>query len=95
MKAWVEKTLAAVGKRTDIPFAIRHPDGSVSRSRDAAPAFTLVFRSPRAYWRIAAFGHVGLLEAYFSGELDIEGSLPKALAAGMEGGIHSGEGPFV
>ncbi len=27
-----------------------------------------------------------MLEAYFDGELDIEGSLPKALAVGMEGG---------
>ncbi|HEU4350702.1 MAG TPA: cyclopropane-fatty-acyl-phospholipid synthase family protein [Burkholderiales bacterium] len=95
MKSWVEKMLAAVASRTEIPFAIRYRDGTESRSRDATPAFTLVFRSPRAYWRIAAFGHVGLLEAYFADELDIEGSLPKALAAGMEGGIDSGEGLLV
>ena len=95
VKSWVEKTLAAVASRTEIPFAIRYADGTESRSRDAAPAFTLVFRTPRAYWRIAAFGHVGLLEAYFAGELDIEGSLPKALAAGMEGGIDGGAGLLV
>jgi cyclopropane-fatty-acyl-phospholipid synthase len=87
VKSWVEKTLRAVGSRTDIPFAIRHPDGTESWSRNGAPEFRLVFRSPRAYRRIAAFGHVGLLEAYFAGELDIEGSLARALAAGMEGGI--------
>ena len=95
MKSWVEKTFAGVATRTEIPFAIRYPDGTESRSRDAAPAFTLVFRSPRAYWRTAAFGHVGLLEAYFADDLDIEGSLAKALAAGMEGGIDSGEGLLV
>ena len=92
MKTWVENTLHAVGERTSIPFAVRHLDGMESRTRDAAPAFTLAFRRARAYWRIAAFGHVGLLEAYFDDDLDIEGSLPKALAAGMEGGIdqHTG-----
>ena len=95
MKSWVEKTIAAVGRRTEIPFAIRYADGTEARSRDAAPAFTLVFRNRRAYWRIAAFGHVGLLEAYFDGELDIEGSLSKALAAGMEGGFDGGDGPLL
>jgi cyclopropane-fatty-acyl-phospholipid synthase len=95
VKSWVEKTIAAVGSRTEIPFAIRYPDGTESRSRNAAPEFTLVFRNPRAYWRSAAFGHVGFLEAYFADELDIEGSLGKALAAGMEGGIDSGDRPLV
>jgi cyclopropane-fatty-acyl-phospholipid synthase len=95
VKSWAEKTLAAVGSRTEIPFAIRYPDGSESRSREGAPAFTLVFRSSRAYWRIAAFGHVGLLEAYFADELDIEGSLSKALAAGMEAGMDRGDGLLI
>ena len=87
MRAWAENTLRAVGERTSIPFALRHPDGTVTRTRDAVPAFTLVFKKPSVYRRIAAFGHVGLLEAYFDGEVDIEGSLPRALAAGMEGGF--------
>ena len=84
--------MRAVGERTAIPFALRHPDGTESRSRDAVPAFTVVFRNPRAYWRIAAFGHVGLLESYFDDDLDIEGSLPSALAAGMEGGMDRSAG---
>ena len=87
MRSLVEKTLRRIGEGSSIPFAVRFADGAEYRSRDAAPAFTLVFREPRAYWRIAAFGHVGLLEAYFDGDLDIEGSLAKALAAGMESGI--------
>ncbi|HWM44624.1 MAG TPA: cyclopropane-fatty-acyl-phospholipid synthase family protein [Burkholderiales bacterium] len=87
MRAWIEETLRQVGERTEIPFAVRFPDGVETRTRKAAPAFTLVFRSPRAYWRMAAFGYVGLLEAYFADQVGIEGSLAKALAAGMEGGI--------
>jgi len=78
-----------VGERTAIPFGVRFPGGTETRTRNAAPAFTLVFRDPRAYWRMAAFGYVGLLEAYFAGQVDIEGSLAKALAAGMEGRIDS------
>jgi cyclopropane-fatty-acyl-phospholipid synthase len=87
VRAWVETTLRQLGDRTAIPFAVRHADGTEQRTRDAAPAFTLVFRKPRAYRRIAAYGHVGMLEAYFDDDLDLEGSLPKALAAGMEGGL--------
>jgi cyclopropane-fatty-acyl-phospholipid synthase len=87
VRASVEETLRAVGERTEIPFAVRHVDGAERRTRDAAPAFTLVFRNTRAYWRTVAFGHVGLLESYFDGDLDVEGSLAKALAAGMEGGM--------
>ncbi len=87
MRSLIEATLRRLARRSSIPFAVRHVDGAETRSRQGSPAFTLVFRKPRAYWRIAAFGHVGMLEAYFDGELDVEGSLAKALAAGMEGGI--------
>jgi cyclopropane-fatty-acyl-phospholipid synthase len=88
----VENMLRTVGERSAIPFAVRHADGTERRPHDAVPAFTLVFRNPRAYRRIAVFGHVGLLEAYFDGDLEIEGSLPKALAAGMEGEVDRGVG---
>ncbi|MGH8690144.1 MAG: class I SAM-dependent methyltransferase [Burkholderiales bacterium] len=94
MKSLVKAMLRQVAQRSDIPFAVRHVDGTESRPRDASPAFTLVFRRRRAYWRMAAFGHVGMLEAYFAGELDVEGSLAKALAAGMESGIGQRATPF-
>ena len=77
--------LRQVGERSAIPFAVRFTDGAEFRTRESPPAFTLVFRRPRAYWRSIAFGHVGLLEAYFDGDVDVEGSLGAALAAGMEG----------
>jgi cyclopropane-fatty-acyl-phospholipid synthase len=94
MRSWIESTLRWVGERTRIPFAVRYPEGVEQRTRDATPEFTLVFRTTRAYWRMAAFGYVGLLEAYFDREVDIEGSLAKALAAGMEGGIDERGTPF-
>jgi cyclopropane-fatty-acyl-phospholipid synthase len=86
MRAYVETTLRAVGQRSGIPFAVRFAGGGVVATR-GEPAFTVVFRNPRAYWRMAAFGHVGLLESYFDGDIDIEGNLAKAMAAGMAGGF--------
>lgn len=87
MRAYVETALREVEQRSGIPFAVRFPGGGEVLRGGQNPAFTVVFRKPRAYWRIAALGHVGLLESYFDGDLDIEGSLPKALAAGMRGGM--------
>ncbi|TMI01367.1 MAG: class I SAM-dependent methyltransferase, partial [Betaproteobacteria bacterium] len=87
MRSLIETALRQVGERSSIPFAVRFAEGGEQRTSDQPPAFTLVFRDARAYWRIAAFGHIGLLEAYFDGELDIEGNLAEAMAAGMEGGM--------
>ena len=75
-----------VGQRTATPFRVCYPDGAEYRNAESPPAFTLSFRNERALRRAALHGHVGVLEAYFDGEVDIEGSLPKALAVGMQGG---------
>ena len=87
MRSLVETALRRVGERASAPFAVRFTDGAEYRSRNAEPAFTVVFKRPRAYWRIATMGHIGLLESYFDDDLDIQGNLAKALAAGMEGGM--------
>ncbi len=88
MRAYVETALRQVEQRSGIPFAVRFAGGGgVLNAANGNPAFTLVFRNPRAYWRIAAFGHVGLLESYFDGDLDVEGSLARAMAAGLQGGM--------
>jgi cyclopropane-fatty-acyl-phospholipid synthase len=88
VKTYVETALRQVEQRSGIPFAVRFAGGGgVLNAANGNPAFTLIFRKPRAYWRIAAFGHVGLLESYFDGDLDIEGNLARAMAAGMQGGM--------
>ena len=85
LKALIEAAMRRAAARTEIPFVVRFADGSELRTRAAEPAFTLVFRHPRAYWRCLLYGHVGMLEAYIDGEIDVQGSLAQALAAGMEG----------
>jgi len=87
MPGALEALLDRVGQATDTPFRVRFVSGREYRNSDELPVFTLIFNSVRAERRAALYGHVGMLEAYFDGEIDIDGSLQKALAAGMEGGI--------
>jgi len=94
MRSLVESVLRRTAERSSAAFAVRFADGGEFRSRDAAPAFTLVFRRAAAYARIAAFGHIGLLESYFDGDVDVEGDLAAAMAAGLESG-HAGANPLV
>jgi cyclopropane-fatty-acyl-phospholipid synthase len=76
--------LTEAARRTGICFRIVFADGSDFRSREGTPDFTLIFRNRRAERRVLLFDHVGLLEAYFDGDVDIEGSLPLVFRAGMD-----------
>src|SRR5262245_24740395 len=89
MRSLVEAMVGKLAQQSRVPFSVRFADGREVRYSSGDPAFTLSFRRPRAYWRTALFGHVGRLEAYFDGDLDIDGSLQPALEAGMEAGIDS------
>ncbi len=52
------------------------------------PGFRIVFHNRRrAALRIALFGHIGLLESWFDGDLDFEGDLAQAFAAAMAAGF--------
>jgi cyclopropane-fatty-acyl-phospholipid synthase len=95
LRAFAEKTFQQIAARSGMAFAVRYAEGDEWRSKDSSPEFTLVFRKPRAYWRMALYGHVGLLEAYFDGDVDLEGSLQQALAAGMAGGAADEHTPLV
>ena len=86
MPGALEALLDRAGKATSIPFRVRFTSGGEYRNSEQPPAFTLIFNTARAERRAALFGHFGILEAYFNGEAEIDGSLSKALAAGMEGG---------
>ncbi len=76
--------LTQAAHRTRVPFRIVFADGSDFVHGEGEPAFTLIFRNRRASLRALLFGHVGLLEAYFAGDLDVEGSLQMAFRAGMD-----------
>ena len=84
----LETMLGRLGNGSKVPFCVRFAGGEEYRSGEGTPAFTLLFRSPRAERRAIAFGHIGLFESYFDGDLDVEGSLPLAFAAGMAVGLN-------
>jgi cyclopropane-fatty-acyl-phospholipid synthase len=78
--------LSQLSQATTVCFRVVFPDGIDFQSHEGAPAFTLIFRSRRAERRILLFGHVGLIESYFCGDLDIEGDIAAAFRVGMDAG---------
>ncbi|MBK7331383.1 MAG: class I SAM-dependent methyltransferase [Betaproteobacteria bacterium] len=72
---------------TQVPFRVVFADGTEFRGGTADPAFTLRFRTRAAQWRILRDGHLGFLEGYFDGGMDVEGDLALALRAGMDAGL--------
>jgi cyclopropane-fatty-acyl-phospholipid synthase len=87
MRALIESKLSRFGEHVATPFAVTFPDGHQFANQDGEPEFRLIFLNSRALRRVAAFGHIGLLESYFDGDVDVEGSLGLALASGMAGGL--------
>ena len=90
MTSTMRKVAAGIGSRTEICVRFDFADGSSYQNRDGAPAVTVRLRTPRAQWKTALFGHIGLLESYFAGDLDIEGSLPAAFRIASESGFDMG-----
>jgi len=84
------RRLAAIGAATDVPFRAVFANGSTYTNADrlgAPPALTVRFKSLLAELRVLAFGHVGLLESYFDGGVDIDGNLALGVRAAMDAGF--------
>jgi cyclopropane-fatty-acyl-phospholipid synthase len=91
----IGRRMAAIASGTKVPFKVVLADGTVVRNGEAAPTFTITFRSRRAQLRVLAFGYVGLLESYFDGSADVDGDLALAFRAGMDGGFDRVRNPLV
>ncbi len=91
----LRSALAGMGGRSDISFRVVFADGTEYRNREAAPEFTLRFRHSRVERRVVAYGHVGLLEAYFDGDLDVEGDFALSFRAAFDGGFDQHTSPLV
>ncbi len=89
MKNLIEPRLRSMGARASVPLRIVYADGTEYRNAQAfgEPAFTLRFNTARAQWRTALFGHIGALDSYFDGEVDIEGDMARMFAAGLDAGF--------
>ena len=83
----IEQALRSIGEISPDVFAVELADGRSWQNRPGTPAFTLRIRRRSTAPRIAAYGHIGLLDAYFDGDIDIDGDLRAALRAGMTPGF--------
>lgn len=79
----IQGIVDSLGARPGIPFEVALPDGSRLRTGDGEPRFTIAFHSEAALLKGFTRGHIGLLEAFFDGEIDVDGDLHALFAAGM------------
>jgi cyclopropane-fatty-acyl-phospholipid synthase len=86
MNPLVAQEMRRLGESMPIPFDVVFADGERWASGDGSARFTLRFRRRAAELRTAVFGHIGLLDAWFDGDLDIEGDLRAVFRAGMQAG---------
>ena len=85
MKSLIDARLREFCARTTRPLRIVYADGSELRHLPAdAPQFTLHFRTAAAQRRTVLHGHIGLLDSFFDGEVDIDGDLSALFALGLE-----------
>lgn len=89
LRTLLKNYLSVIGARTDVCFRVVYADGSSYQNHPTEPALSIVFRSSRAEWNTALFGHIGLLESYFNQSLDIEGDIAQAFRAAMDSGAAS------
>jgi len=85
VKSLVAQEIERVGASAPVVFEVEFADGSRYRNRDGQPAFTIRFRNRAVEWGIVAFGHIGMLDGYFAGDIDIDGDLGAAFRAGLSG----------
>ena len=91
----VRNVVARIGDATPLPFRAVFPNGMEITGGRGEPEVTLHIKSTAAALRTAVFGHVGFLESYFDGQIDIEGDLRKIIAIGFSSGFDRSAGLLV
>ena len=91
----VRRVVESVGAATALPFRVVLPNGAAVDLGSGEPTVTARIKTVRAAARTALFGHVGFLEAYFDGDIDIEGDLRELLAVGFDSGFDDSAGLLV
>jgi len=90
-----KKKISAIGPATEVCLRIVFADGSSYQNHDRPPDASMIFRNARAERRVMLFGHVGLIESYFDGDMDIEGNFALACRTGMDAGFDTLPNPLV
>jgi cyclopropane-fatty-acyl-phospholipid synthase len=89
MKSIVAQEIGKMGAAVPFAFEVTFADGTTYRNRDEPSRFAIRFRNRAVEWGIAAFGHIGMLEGYINGAIDVEGDLHAAFRAGLSGKVNS------
>jgi cyclopropane-fatty-acyl-phospholipid synthase len=87
--------IQVLGARTDLCFRMTFADGTTWQNHGGEPVVHLTFHSAMAQWRLVAFGHVGFLEGYFNGHIDVEGELREVFRIGLQSRFDRKSGPLV
>ncbi len=87
MTTLLRQLFATLGSRSAVPFRVNFADGSSYASSHEPPRVTVTFRTTGAQWNTLAFGHVGFLESYFAGALDIDGDLSAGFKVSSDSGF--------
>lgn len=95
MAGALENLIHALGGSADACFRLRFAGGAEWQSRDGAPQFTIHFNTRGAERRTLLMGHVGLLESYFDGSVDVDGDLGAAFRMGMQSRFDRRSNPLV
>lgn len=77
----------SLGARSGVALAVVLPRGTRYQTGVGEPAFTVLFRTDAALVSTIARGHLGLMEAYFDQQVDVQGDFGVAMAAGMRSGF--------
>jgi cyclopropane-fatty-acyl-phospholipid synthase len=86
----LRRLIATLGERTAVPFAAAFADGSEYRSPGGPPSATVRFRTGRAQRATLLYGHIGLLDAFFDGEVDLDGDFRALFRIASESGFDMG-----
>ena len=91
----VRGVMEGIGAATPLPFRAVFPNGMEVTGGRGEPEVTVRIKSVRAALRTVLFGHVGFLESYFDGQIDIDGDLRKIMAIGFSSGFDASDGLLV
>ena len=91
----IRKVIAALGSRTHVPFGVRFADGSSYQNVAGEPLFHVLFKTRGAQWNTIVNGHIGLLESYFDGSIDIDGDFATIFKMAFESRFSHRQTPSV
>ena len=95
IRSLLRNRLRQIAGRSELDFAVTFTDGSELSPSTANPGLHLRFVDVRGERACVLYGHVGFLESYFEGHMEIEGDLAEAVKISFESGYSESPPPLV